>query len=384
MEDIDIEIRKHRFIVFGFEHYNTLGVIRSLGEVGIHPTVILHMTNMLEASLVPNSRYISDIDIVKDTDEGYRLLMNKYGSEQNKPFLYSCDDYVEMCLDQHYDELKDKFYFFDGGQSGIISKYMDKDTISNLAVECGFHIPKTEVLKRGVLPKSLTYPVITKAKVSAIGGWKSDVKICYSEKELLEAYKNMITEDLLVEEFIEKKNELCLDGFCINHGNDVCIPFQTTYLRLAPGKYGNYMELAPFKNKTVYEQVKQILRRSSFNGIFSVEFLIGQNNELYFLEVNFRNSTWSYAFTYGGVNMPYEWAKAMLKGSISAEDARDTPFIAMAEIPDFKDFVLTNKISIFKWLRDVINSDCLFYWNKNDKKPFFVWLWNIIKRRIIH
>lgn len=35
---IDIEIlKKHEFIVIGFEHYNPLGVIRSLGENGIRP-----------------------------------------------------------------------------------------------------------------------------------------------------------------------------------------------------------------------------------------------------------------------------------------------------------------------------------------------------------
>ena len=324
-------MREHKFIIFGFEHYNTLGVIRSLGEKGISPIVILHKMNIKDPSLVPNSRYASKVHVVDDVDEGYSVLINEYGNEELKPFLYSCDDYVEMCLDYHYDELKGRFYFFDGGQSGIVSRFMDKDVISQLAVECGCKIPKTEIVKRGQLPTSLKYPVITKAKVSAIGGWKKDVRICYSEKELVEAYKTIESEDLLVEEFIEKKNELCLDGFCVNHGKDVCIPFQTTYLRVAPGMYGNYMELTPFNNKVVYEQVRRMLAKARFNGIFSVEYLIDKNDELYFLEVNFRNSTWSYAFTYGGVNMPYEWAKATLEGTIciNESDVRKTPFTAM-------------------------------------------------------
>lgn len=375
-------MKSHKFIIFGYDHYNALGVVRSLGEKGIAPIVILHKTIVKDASLVPNSRYASVVHIVENVDDGYRLLLEKYGNEALKPFLYSCDDYVEMCLDSHYEELKDRFYFFDGGQAGIVSRYMDKDGISQLAVECGCKIPKTEIVKRGQLPTSLKYPVITKAKVSAIGGWKKDVRICYSEEELVEAYKTIESEDLLVEEFIEKKNELCLDGFCINHGKDVCIPFQTTYLRVAPGMYGNYMELTPFKNEVVYKQVCRILEKAQFNGIFSVEYLIDKNDELYFLEVNFRNSTWSYAFTYGGVNMPYEWAKATLEGEISlAEDGiKKTPFTALVEVKDFKDFVLTRKISLLKWIRDLRKTDCLYYWNSKDKKPVFGWIWHLIIR----
>jgi D-aspartate ligase len=384
MDIFDHELRKHKFIVFGFDHYNTLGVVRSLGEKGISPIVVLHLTHLKEHCLVPNSRYLSKIYIVDDVNEGYRIIMKEYSSEDRKPFLISCDDYVEMCLDSHYEDLKDKFYFFDGGQTGIISRYMDKYEISQLAVKCGCKVPKTEIVKRGQLPKSLKYPIITKAKVSAIGGWKEDVRICYSEKELSEAYKTILSEDLLVEEYIEKKNELCLDGFCVNHGEDVCIPFQTTYLRVAPGKYGNYMELTPFTKGKVYNQVCEILNKSSFNGIFSVEFLIDSKDELYFLEVNFRNSTWSYAFTYGGVNMPYEWAKATLKGAISINEnmVRKEPFTAMVEVRDFKDFVLTGNVSFLKWIRDLIKTDCLYYWNKRDIKPVFSRVLHVILRKL--
>lgn len=37
MENIDIELRKHKFVIFGSDHYNTLGAVRSLviGEIHI-------------------------------------------------------------------------------------------------------------------------------------------------------------------------------------------------------------------------------------------------------------------------------------------------------------------------------------------------------------
>lgn len=385
MEKIDIEIREHKHIIFAFDHYNTLGALRSLGEVGIKAIVILHGHNNY---LVKHSKYLTTFFHVNTVEEGYKLLLDKYGHEKLKPFVYSCDDFVESYLDNHYDEIIDKFYFFDGGQRGIITKYMDKEEISKLAVECGAQIPKTEKLKRGEMPKNLGYPVITKSIMSIRGGWKDDVFICNNEMELREAYHKIKSEDLLVEEFIKKKNELCLDGFCVNHGENVCIPYQTTYLRVDPGKYGNYMIISQFNNVKVLNQIKAMLKRSGFNGIFSVEYLIDENDNLYFLEINFRNSTWSYAFTVGGVNMLYEWAKATLQGNVNSNiHLRKTPFTAMVEPIDFG-FVIKRKVSLLKWLKDLKKCDCLFYYNKHDIKPAISGWWcrisSYIKRKFFN
>lgn len=369
MNKIIEELKKHKHIILGFDHYNTLGVLRSLGEVGIEAIVIIHGT----CKIVKHSSYLSKYYNVSDPEKAYKILLKEYSNERLKPFVYSCDDFVESCLDMHYEEIKEIFYFFDGGQKGIVSKYMDKEEISKLAVECGAKVPKTEKLKRGQLPVTLSYPVITKSLMSIKGGWKDDVFICQNEDELKEAYTRIKSEDLLVEEFIDKKNELCLDGFCVNHGKDVCIPYQSTYIRVAPGKYGNYMTLEPFKNEAVLKQVEAILAKSRFNGIFSVEYLIDKNDELWFLEVNYRNSTWSYAFTVGGVNMPLQWAIGMLRGGIDRNlfTMREKPFTAMVEPRDFA-FVLKREVSFYKWLKDLKECDCLFFYNKHDIKPAIV------------
>ena len=365
--DITEQLKQHKHIIFAYDHYNTLGVLRSLGEVGIKAIVILHGD---KSYLVKHSSFLNTFHRVKTVEDGYKLMIENYGNEKLKPFVYSCDDFVESYLDMHYEELIDKFFFFDGGQKGIVSKYMDKEEISKLALECGAKVPKTEKLKRGELPSTLRYPVITKSLMSIKGGWKDDVFICQNEEELKMAYTKIKSEDLLVEEFIDKKNELCLDGFCVNHGKDVCIPYQSTYIRVAPRKYGNYMTLEPFKNETVLRQVEAILEKSGFNGIFSVEYLIDKNDDLWFLEVNYRNSTWSYAFTVGGVNMPLQWAKGMLMSEIDRKsfEARKKPFTAMVEPIDFG-FVVKRKISFSKWYKDMKACDCLFFYHKNDIKP---------------
>ena len=371
MDRLFEEIKQHKHICFGIDNYVTLGVVRSLGEVGIKPVVILHKQNPIH--LVVHSKYAKNLTIVDSLEEGLRIILDKYGNEKKKPFIHSSDDWVESFLDDHYEELKDKFYFYDGGRRGIITENMNKDAINKVAESCGCNVPKSEVVKRGELPKTLNYPVITKGILSIKGGWKSDVNICNNEEELKEAFNSIKSETVLVCEYIEKKNELCLDGFCVSHGKEVCIPFETSYLTLINGQYGNYMQMTPFKREEVKNQVQKILEKTGYNGVFSVEFLIDKDDKLWFLEVNFRFSTWGYAFYYGGVNLPVEWAKATLAGTIFHEKLtpKKTPFTAMVEPAEFRLFVLSKKMSFKEWYKNWKATDCYFFANKKDPWPYY-------------
>jgi D-aspartate ligase len=385
MDKFDIEVRKHKFILFCVDFYNPLGILRSLGEVGITPvTVIL---NDRKIFLLNHSKFLKEYTLVDSIEEGYNLILEKYGSEEFRPFIISCDDKIESYYDNHYEEMKDKFYFFHGRQQGIINYYMNKDNINKIAVECGFRIPQAEVLQRGEYPKHLQYPVITKTIASTVGGWKNDVFICNTKEELSDAYTKIKAPLLIVEEYIRKKTEFCFDAFCINNGEDVCIPFVEDYIRVPYDSYGLYMNVIPFQDDEMKAKVEKILRTIGYTGIFEVEFMVGPNDEVYFLEVNFRNSGWGHIVTYGGVNMPYLWAKSTLAGHLCIEGLNiREPFTAMVEPTDFKLSVLRDKqVTFFQWLKDLRNCDYLIYYQKNDKLPAFYKLMHdmtgIIKRK---
>ena len=367
---------KHKFIVFCGDHYNPLGVVRSLGEEGIRPIVILLAEHPV---MINHSRYVQKLHNVHSREEGLKILLEEYGNEKHKPFLYTSDDGITSFLDLHYDELIDKFFFFHGYEKGIVTHYMDKENICNLAVECGAQIAKTEMVTPGTMPKEVGYPIITKAIISTLGGWKGDSFICRNEEDLKEAYKHIRSERILLQEYIEKKNELCLDGFCYNNGEDVVIPYYSNYLRFSNKSYGPYMVMKPFSNEKVMGWVKAMLRKVGFTGIFSVEFLIDKNDNLYFLEVNFRNSTWSYAYTCGGYNMPVLWAKATLEGRLDLSDRKSVEeFTAMVEPDDLIQNVIKNrKVGVLRWIKEVGGAK-KYYYNRNDNSPF----WHFLKMRI--
>lgn len=371
------ELKKHKFIVFCEDHYNPLGLCRSLGEEGIDPIVVAFGK---DSGLLRNCKYVKTIQWCRNIDEALKYIIDNYGKEEYKPFLFTSGDNTTQLLDEHYGELIDHFYFFNCGAPGATSKYMEKETLCNIAQECGINKPKGELLRKGELPRTLRYPVITKVTKSTLGAWKDDVFICENEAELVEAYSHIKADELLVQEFIEKKNELCVDGFSINGGEQVWFPYTSEYIRFLRKSYGEYMWIKPYTDEKVRKSIQDILKATHFSGVFSLECIIDKNDDLWFLEVNFRNSTWSYAYTYAGLNLPYQWAKSTLEGRIDYDSAKilDRPFLAMNEVSDFTDSVLHERqIGIREWFKQVRECDVLYYYNKNDKKPLF---FHIIKR----
>lgn len=358
----------HKLIVFCVDHYNPLGLIRSLGEGGVKPIVII----VSDAPyLVTSSKYCGIVHTVSNIEDGYNLLISKYADKNNKPVVFTASDDIERYLDEHYNSIKESIIFFDGGEEGKIARFMDKHEIMLAAQKVGLRIPTAQVLEKGQLPTNVPYPVITKSIASTVGGWKNDVFICNNEEELLNAYKVIKSPMVLVEEYITKSNELCLDGISFDGGKQVYMPLKCNYLRFSNKAYGNYMMMSPFKDQELHERITQLFRETGFSGIFSIEFLVTQNNELVFLEINFRNSTWSYSSTYAGANLPIIWANSVIKNKKDFRPIKETPFTAMAELSDFAENVPSGKVNLFKWLWDFHRCPCPFIYNKQDKKPFF-------------
>ena len=372
MDKADSELRKHKFIVFCYDHYTPLGVIRSLGECGIHSDVILIADH---PCLINHSKYVSNLHLVKTTEEGYQVLIEKYRNESCKSFLFCGDDFNMSYLDLHYDDLKDYFIMYNaGGEQGRIVWLQNKDNITNLGTEAGLDVPKKEVLDTGVLPKTLKYPVITKVLASTMGAWKGDAHICQNKQELLEAYKKIKSPKLCMQEYINKVGEFCMEGFSCNNGNDVFMPYAADYIRYYNNSYGHFMNMIPFKDEKLKKKINKLFKLTKYNGIFEIEFMKGSDGKSYFLEINFRASTWNYAPTVGGGNLPYFWAKSMLSGRIPYEEMqlREKPFKAMVEPADFARNV--KKVGLWQWFKDWKSTECYYYYNKKDPMPFWYYL----------
>lgn len=358
-------------IVFALDHYNPLGQIRSLGEEGINPVFIAVDHRF---ALGAKSKYLSKLHKVKTVEEGYRVLIDNYGMYRGdwRPLLFTSDDRTEGYLDERYDELRDRFVFFNAGKAGRVTEFMDKNKILECAKRHGLKVLDSIAVMRGEIPSGLEYPIITKSISPNVGGWKSDVHICQNQLELKEAYSTIQAPTVLIQKYIEKKNEYCLDGFCANHGRIMFTAIESRYNYLIPGYYSPYMTVSNFKNVEMKKSLEGIMEEIGYDGIYSIEFLIDKDDNYWFSEINFRNSTWSYAATVAGMPLPVLWAKTMLTGRL--EDVyMEIPngFTAMVEPIDYAKRVKGGKISAAEWLFDFKRCECPFYYSKNDPEPFY-------------
>lgn len=365
-----IELSNHEFIIFAMDHYNPLGVIRSLGEKGINSIVISEKSR---TDISSYSKYVKEYIRVDNVEKGYKILLDCFGKYYDSlPFLLTCDDRTIAFLDHHYNEWKDKFIGFNAGAENSISKYMDKFEILELAKRYGLKTLDTICVNKDVIPEGIEYPIITKSISPVVGGWKADVHICHDERELIKAYEKIRAPKVIIQKFIEKKNEYCIDGFCADHGNIMFNAIESTYNYLIPGYYSPYMTVKNFSQPEIGRALAAMMKEVKFEGIYSIEFLIDQDNNYYFSEINFRNSTWSYAATMAGMNLPLLWAEAMVTGKISDKIRREVPenFMAMVEPIDYGKRVKTGKVELGEWLRDFKEAECTFYYSKDDIEPF--------------
>lgn len=365
------ELANRKVIVIGMEHYNPLGLVRTLGKNGIKPDYIAIKH---KSEVVSKSKYVDNVHFVDDVDSAYDVLISEYGQGwAEPPFVLTTDDDIQSLLDEHFDELKERFVVFNSGVPGRTTEFMNKKRILDIAEECGLNVLKTWVVENGEIPDDLRYPIITKAISPNDGGWKSDVHICRSEADLVEAFKTILSPKILLQRYVDKKNEVCVDGFTINHGSVMFNPMCTTYNYNIDGYYSPYMTIhSYFLDDATTDALARMMEKIGFEGVYSIEFLVDSDDTLYFSEVNFRSSTWNYCITQLGMPLPLLWMRAMLTGEVLDEWERPIPkgFVAMVEPIDYQKRVVEGDTDVADWLADFRNADCLFYQDDDDMEPF--------------
>ncbi len=374
-----MNIQDYKFILLASYTGNTLGQIRSLGEKGIKPIAVLVHKNSFR---IDKSKYISDLYDVNDIEEGLNLIIDKYGNESVKPFLFTDRDDVMGLIDRRYNELVDKFFIWNAGQQGCLNKYLNKGEQIKLAKECGFKVPKTETVKLGELPHSLQYPIFTKAIDSLNEWWKGCASICNNEEELKNFSKKLEVDHLILQEYIDKEDETPIEGISINGGKEIILFGLTKNYRMTADSFGTFRHIETFEDKETEICIQKFIQCINYTGAFEIELIIDKDGNAYFLEANFRIAQQNYGYTVFGANIPYIYAKSIIKGKIAKDEIRYTnkrPFRMMYEFEDFRLSVLKKKITLWQWLKDIYHTDVFLFYNKEDQAPFYFTIWEKIR-----
>lgn len=372
------ELKQHKFIIFGDGHFNTLGMVRSLGEVGIRPDVILASDSRV------TSKYVHKIHVADSLEDAMEYIIATYSDEQATPFLLTGNDKIIAVIDRNYDRLVGKFYFFNAGEKGGVNRLLSKREQNILAETCGFNVPIYEEVRIGEKPTKVPYPLITKAVNSTVENWKGQVFLCHNERELFEAYSQLKGELILLQQYIEKKNETGFDALTVGNGVETYLPLQLTYYDVTETDFGNSIYFFKPEDEELCNKIKELMRKTKYCGIFSIDFLIGKDDKIYFLEVNFRNSAWSYPSTCAGINLPVLWALSILdkKLNITNVKIKKLPFSAIVDSEVLSKSLREGVFSTIKGIIRIMKSDCCVIWSRKDQVPFWRLVKNYFKRRL--
>lgn len=364
-------------IIVGINHNNTLGLIWSLGEVGYDITLILYRESV---NYVSKSRYISKCYLI-DKDTEVIALIKKIASEKiEKPMVFVSRDEDANLLNEHYMELSSCCYFERGKSDGSINSYRDKAIGNQLAVKCGFTLPKNVVIDA---PQDLnglpfSFPILIKANNSIFGG-KSAMRKCDTLNDA-KSFANGLPSyyyPLQVQEFIEKEYEIMLLGCSLEGGKKVICPVANRKIRQYPKLVGlgSYSESIAVSHQPELEDLarkaSKYLQEIEYTGLFSAEFLYSKKH-YYFLEINLRNDGTSWLSTCSGYNLP-DIVCQSISGKTFIGDDNFRPMNYMNIMADFE-YVRAGELSFKQWSKLFKKTTCYSHYFRKDKLPFFYYM----------
>ena len=203
-------------IIIGGDHYNTYGIVRSLGEEGIKSDVLI-LGCKSKDSFVLRSRYVEKGLGCLTHDDVIAFLKRNF-DDNGKNVVICCSDEAEELVLTHYEELSTRLILPVCSNYKETTRLMNKDVITQLAKQHGIRVPETwQVISRHI-PNRIIYPCITKP-LTSIGGRKSDIVVCKNEGELRAVVEDeKRCADYVVQEYIEFEKEISILGAVLANG----------------------------------------------------------------------------------------------------------------------------------------------------------------------
>lgn len=370
-------------IVLGINHYNTLGLIWSLGVAGHNVTLLLYAG---PNAFVNTSRFLKKVVLIHEGDDVIEIIKQTASDFPEKPVVLVSSDADAALLNDHFLELS-KYCFFEGGQSdGSINKYRDKDAGNRLAIKCGLTVPDNIVVSSAqeFSPEKIQYPIIVKAN-NSINGGKTVMKKCCSKEEAGRFVASIRKEffPIQVQRFVDKEYEIMLLGCSLYGGRTVLCPVANKKIRHFPspmgiGSYSESIEVRQYNDLLqLASKVSLYLQDIEYTGNFSAEFLYSKG-EYFFLEINLRNDGTSWLSTCSGYNLPDMVCRSFVDMNVDDFKCEFHNKYYMNILYDFN-HVRQGKVSLWRWLQQFAGNTCYSNFYNKDWHPFCVYIKHFIK-----
>lgn len=363
---------KNKVIVWSIDDFNTLGLMRELGQFDLDLLFLIKG----RADFAAQSKYCQEY-LEKDTiQEGYDYLMATYRGTLPKPILIIASDEIMTFIDKHKPDMDEVFLMPGAAKQGDTTKFIDKINMTELAEEIGFLCPKSMALQWNTDITGVIYPCLVKPSHQKPGHYNEfKYRICKNEKALKRLLRFVRHDsEFILQQYIPKKLDLLIYGSRMYDGKTVTAGAMIRDRWADSGSSSHGYLTGDIPHCVKEEMISEFLDRIDYHGLFSFEFGM-LDDKAYFFEVNLRNDGTSHYFYQAGANIPLAYVYCCAGLDYTAIQTRvDGTKWFIDELFDVEN-VLKMKISKAEWHKDMDEATVYKYYDINDVEP-----WRIVKK----
>jgi D-aspartate ligase len=277
-------------------HHGSLGVVRTLGRLGVD-VYSVHERDTVAAA---RSRYSSGTFVLDGQGaEPGRLIAFLEGIAaqiRDRALLITVDDVATLVVDEHAEELRDAF-LFPVRPPGLSGRLANKRQMGELAREHGIPTPQT------VMPsdpaegerflETAQFPVVLKGAESALPGTvvQSSLVVARTRAEALDVFRAMSPAEqrnIMIQEYIPggPDSVWMFNGY-FDEGSECLVGFTGRKLRQAPPHTGASSLAECVKNEQVAETTKRFMKELGYRGVLDIGYRYDNRDGSYkLLDVN--------------------------------------------------------------------------------------------------
>ena len=360
-------MNKPKIIIWGVDDYNTLALIRQVGQEFNNVFFLI----IGKAHYAAYSKYCSEFLETSDIDAGYKELINMSSDESGKAIIITNGDDVITFIGNHINDLSDKYIIPGCRRQGDTAYYIDKYNMTKLAKECGITVPESFFVTKTTSIDNINFPCFIKPSHQKVGHYNEfKFKYCATKQDLADTLKYVRPDSVfIVQQFIRREKDLLVYGCRMPNGETVIAGGLETD-RFAIGQGSSHGIVSAHVHPTIdCDKLKKFLDKVDYVGLFSFEYGL-MDNKAYFFEVNLRNDGTSHFFYNAGANIPCAYALAsagLPYDDISKKVQKECNY--MDEIFDISN-VLIGKISLSKWKKQRSEVTAFKFYNPDDIVPY--------------
>lgn len=382
-----------RVLIVGKNSSTNLSMARSFGQAG-YEVEVLRLFAKKPAKDDPMKTFIPDAYSVyikayhtcTTNGENINAFMKimSLSDKNRKRLLVPADDLAALVIDEFYDDLKD--YFLTQSihkKAGEVRRLMSKNQQNKVAKAVGLPTLGQDVISTAhgefTVPEGIEYPCFTKPDVSIFHS-KEIMKRSNNSQELynhIHSISRKRDREMLVEKYIEIKNEYSLLGVC--DGEIAFGPAIFTVEEYGKGARkgiavsGRILSIE--KQRPEFQNfvanLNRLVETIGFEGLYDIDFVEDETGNFYFVELNMRFGASGCAFTECGINLPGMYADLMLQGkSLDTSLVPEKEGLVFVNEKELLHDYLNGILTKHELLKKIDDADITFIKKDNDSRAF--------------